>query len=341
MWRFYTIPGAGRIRQRHVEGRQLEDRRRPDVADRQLRSRTQPRVLGGRQSRARVRSRRRAARWTTSTATRSSRSMPTRAQLKWHYQFTPDDGHDWDSVQDMVLVDRVWRGRAAQAADARRPQRALLRARPNEREVPVRHAVHLSELERRASTRTAGRSRFPDRTRAPKGSFLVYPTLGGGTNFQAPSYSPLTGWFYLAFAEGGQVYTSTPQHDHARPAVSRPRPCRRTAAGARPESAGDQRRHQSDRSGNRQDHVVVTRSIRGRSPTACSRPAATCVFVSVARRKHPRARREDRKIPLALPDGRQPSGVADELCDRRQAVRRARGRQRGLQLHATGVASCR
>jgi glucose dehydrogenase len=26
--------------------------------------------------------------------------------MKWHYQFTPDDGHDWDSVQDMVLVDR-------------------------------------------------------------------------------------------------------------------------------------------------------------------------------------------------------------------------------------------
>ena len=57
---------AGRTRQRHVEGRQLEDRRRPDVADRQLRSRTQPRVLGGRQSGARVRSRVREARWTTS-----------------------------------------------------------------------------------------------------------------------------------------------------------------------------------------------------------------------------------------------------------------------------------
>ena len=24
----------------------------------------------------------------------------------------------------------------------------------------------------------------------PEGSFLVYPSLGGGTNFQAPSYSP-------------------------------------------------------------------------------------------------------------------------------------------------------
>src|SRR6185436_5886294 len=31
-------------------------------------------------------------------------------KLKWHYQFTPNDGHDWDSVQDMVLVDRVWHG---------------------------------------------------------------------------------------------------------------------------------------------------------------------------------------------------------------------------------------
>ena len=39
----------------------------------------------------------------------------------------------------------------------------------------------------------------------------MYPTLGGATNFQAPSYSPLTGWFYLAFQEGGQVYTSTSQ----------------------------------------------------------------------------------------------------------------------------------
>jgi outer membrane protein assembly factor BamB len=43
-----------------------------------------------------------------------------------------------------------------------------------------------------------------------EGSFLVYPSLGGGTNFQAPSYSAVTGWFYLEYSESGQQYTSAP-----------------------------------------------------------------------------------------------------------------------------------
>src|SRR5207237_10854197 len=28
---------------------------------------------------------------------------PNTGQRKWHYQFTPNDGHDWDSVQAMLL----------------------------------------------------------------------------------------------------------------------------------------------------------------------------------------------------------------------------------------------
>jgi alcohol dehydrogenase (cytochrome c) len=39
---------------------------------------------------------------------------------------------------------------------------------------------------------------------------LVYPTLVGGTNFQAPSYSPLTGLFYLQYSEGGAQFVSKP-----------------------------------------------------------------------------------------------------------------------------------
>jgi alcohol dehydrogenase (cytochrome c) len=38
----------------------------------------------------------------------------------------------------------------------------------------------------------------------------VYPSLVGGTNFQAPSYSPITGWFYLEYAESGQQFMSAP-----------------------------------------------------------------------------------------------------------------------------------
>src|SRR5262245_65633259 len=31
-------------------------------------------------------------------------------QLKWHYQFTPNDEFDWDAVQVPVLADIEWRG---------------------------------------------------------------------------------------------------------------------------------------------------------------------------------------------------------------------------------------
>ena len=32
-------------------------------------------------------------------------------KLKWHFQFTPHDVHDWDSVEIPVLVDRPFRGK--------------------------------------------------------------------------------------------------------------------------------------------------------------------------------------------------------------------------------------
>ena len=34
---------------------------------------------------------------------------------------------------------------------------------------------------------------------------------GGATNFQAPSYSPVTGWVYLAYSEASQRYFSETQ----------------------------------------------------------------------------------------------------------------------------------
>jgi alcohol dehydrogenase (cytochrome c) len=48
----------------------------------------------------------------------------------------------------------------------------------------------------------------PGSNSSPEGSFLVYPSLAGGTNFQAPSYSPVTGWLYLEYAERGQQFIS-------------------------------------------------------------------------------------------------------------------------------------
>jgi PQQ-dependent dehydrogenase (methanol/ethanol family) len=134
---------------------------------------------------------------------------PDTGRRKWHYQFTPNDGHDWDSVQDMILVDRVWHGQN---------RKLLLHADRN---------GHFYVLDRTDGTFLAGtpfvyqnwnrgfdlKGRplvVPGSNSSPEGSFLVYPTVGGGTNFQAPSYSPSSGWLYLEYSESGQQYVSAP-----------------------------------------------------------------------------------------------------------------------------------
>ncbi len=48
-------------------------------------------------------------------------------EIKWHYQFTPHDVKDRDATEPNVLIDAEYKGRAVEAAAARRPQRLLLR----------------------------------------------------------------------------------------------------------------------------------------------------------------------------------------------------------------------
>jgi len=133
---------------------------------------------------------------------------PDTGQRVWHYQFTPNDGHDWDSCQDMILVDRVWHGRM---------RKLLLHADRN---------GHFYVLDRTTGEFLSGTpfvyqnwnagfdakgrpNQVPGSNSSRAGSFFVYPTVGGATNFQAPSYSSQTGWLYLAYSENGQQYVST------------------------------------------------------------------------------------------------------------------------------------
>jgi alcohol dehydrogenase (cytochrome c) len=110
----------------------------------------------------------------------------------------------------MLLVDRIWRGRT---------RKLLLHADRN---------GHFYVLDRTNGAFLSGtpfihqtwNTGFDEKGRpipvagsnsSPEGSFLVYPTPGGATNFQPPSYSPLTGLFYLEYSESGARYISAPQ----------------------------------------------------------------------------------------------------------------------------------
>ena len=134
---------------------------------------------------------------------------PDTGQRTWHYQFTPNDGHDWDSCQDVILVDRMWRGEMRKLLlHADRNGIFYVIDRTNGKLLsgtPFVHANWTNGFDANGRPIVV-----PGSNSSPEGSFFVYPTLGGGTNFQAPSYSPLTGWMYLEYAENGQRYASAP-----------------------------------------------------------------------------------------------------------------------------------
>ena len=100
LWRLYDDSRHRRVRQRHVEGRQLEagrQRRRGCTGSYDPGSElwsTGPSAIP-----AADRSVARAAISTTCSATRSSRSIPTPASASGTTSSRRNDGHDWDSAR--------------------------------------------------------------------------------------------------------------------------------------------------------------------------------------------------------------------------------------------------
>jgi alcohol dehydrogenase (cytochrome c) len=127
---------------------------------------------------------------------------------KWHYQFTPNDTHDWDSTEDMVLVDRMYQGKQRKLllhADRNGVFYALDRTDGKFLfAAPYVHTTWVKEWE------PNGRPVTMPGWRSTREGSVVFPALVGGTNFQAPSYSTQTGWFYVAYHDGGGQYSSGP-----------------------------------------------------------------------------------------------------------------------------------
>ena len=258
---------------------------------------------------------------------------PDTGQRKWHYQFTPNDGHDWDSCQDVILVDRDVARPDAQAAAARRSQRALLRARSHERRVPLGHAVRLRRTGTAASTRTAGRIIVPGSNSSREGSFFVYPTLGGAHELPGAVVQP---------AHRLVVPRSTPKAASGTSARRRPFEAGQQYIG-RATTADRGGRSEAGRAGADRPGIKALdpetgktmwdfKIFQGSLTNGVLATGGNVVFARDARRQPRRARRADRQAPVALPDRRQHGRLADELRGRRPAIRRHRRRQHGLRF---------
>jgi alcohol dehydrogenase (cytochrome c) len=117
---------------------------------------------------------------------------PDTGELDWYFQFTPNDGYDYDAVQVPLLVDMEWEGEARKLmlwANRNgyfyvldRTDGEFLSGTPF---VKVNWSSGLDENGR------------PIQTPQPAGA-PTWPGNQGGTNWYPPSYSPRTELFYFA-----------------------------------------------------------------------------------------------------------------------------------------------
>jgi PQQ-dependent dehydrogenase (methanol/ethanol family) len=133
---------------------------------------------------------------------------PDTGKLKWHYQFTPNDTHDWDATEDVILVDRMWHGQNRKLLmQANRNGVFYVLDRVTGKFLAGTPFVRASWLK---GFDENGRPITTENWRANPEGTIVYPSLGGGSNFQAPSYSPQTGWMYFMYYDGPGQYSIGP-----------------------------------------------------------------------------------------------------------------------------------
>jgi alcohol dehydrogenase (cytochrome c) len=141
---------------------------------------------------------------------------PDTGKLKWHYQFTPHDTHDWDANETPMLLDLDWQGK---------PRKLLLQANRNGF-FYVLDRVTGEFLSAKPFARQTWAQGFDKKGRpilkgetepSPEGNRQC-PGLAGSTNWMASSYNPQTGLFYFAVRETCDVfYSSAPKYIEGKP----------------------------------------------------------------------------------------------------------------------------
>ncbi len=129
---------------------------------------------------------------------------PNSGELRWYFQFTPHDTHDWDANQIPVLVDAEFDGknRKIVALANRNAFFYLLDRETGE----FLHGNEYSKQTWASGLDEAGRPiLLPGMDPTYEGN-LVWPSLQGATNWFSPSYNPQTEQFFVATRLMGSVY---------------------------------------------------------------------------------------------------------------------------------------
>jgi alcohol dehydrogenase (cytochrome c) len=129
-------------------------------------------------------------------------------KLKWHYQFTPHDVHDWDAEEPAVLVDTNWEGK---------PRKLLLQANRNGFFYILDRTSgqlllakpFLKKLNWAEAIGKDGRPILNKLQENSAGETYVCPGFQGGTNWFSTSFNPGTGLYYFQALERCNLFVKT------------------------------------------------------------------------------------------------------------------------------------
>jgi len=135
---------------------------------------------------------------------------PDTGKLRWYFQFTPHDLHDWDSNQTPMLVDMEFGGK---------PRKLLLQGNRNGffyvldrltgefllAEPFVKNLTWASGIGKN------GRPNLLPGNEPTSAGTRTCPSVEGATNWPSTSFSPATGLFYLMAEESCAIFSKSDQ----------------------------------------------------------------------------------------------------------------------------------
>jgi alcohol dehydrogenase (cytochrome c) len=129
-------------------------------------------------------------------------------KLKWHFQFSPHDTHDWDANETPMLLDLKWGGR---------DRKLLVQANRNAFFYVLDRQTGEFLLGKPFARQTWAKGLDDKGRPMPNGKIdptpdglRLCPGVAGAANWMAPSYNPETGLFYFPVREQCDTYYSSP-----------------------------------------------------------------------------------------------------------------------------------
>ncbi len=137
-------------------------------------------------------------------------------KMKWYFQFSPHETHDWDSAEPPILFDAKIDGKMRHLV-AQANRNAFYYVLDRDTGKFITGQPFAKQTWAKGLSPSGRPIEEPNNEPTLKGN-LIYPSITGAVNFTSPSYSPLTGYVYVNTREqGAYYYKGNPTMEPANP----------------------------------------------------------------------------------------------------------------------------